>query len=437
MRKQYIRFLSLILSTFILFSQSYNAFSFVEDMCYYKMKSTDRIIPEPFNCWDVQCRDGRDQQQSGSQCLRSGLVTFASKIAIGMGQARSSYHYDTVWLFSSLLGMSPEEAAIIAAYSEATDLASYQHYDYQGKPLGKKTASLDGIVRTSLNTFGDYIHFLPWLKTDILIDRVQIPEYKFSKKYTSPFPQYEIVLNHLRSWAFGKRKQLCEYGITKNLKKEDAPCLSTQDKSRSDKKDMKVTTAVRIGANSKPVYTDLSWQRIRLIENCTGRAGLRKCYEKNYAVSISGKKEALGIYLHAMADRISHKLCLSEASIIEKKSADTHYELIYPSQCGVIEDISNHYRETGATPLPERGRMAIQYTLREINAWMRAMKHPIHKVKPVNSSYPNVDDINKLTNLLADALELDTAKERASRLCEIAVTGYGLKWHDGNPSCKY
>lgn len=416
------------------------AYAFFEDICYeYTDASKTALNPVPFNCWDVQCKDNINH--SNTQCVTTGLEDYLVATLSDKYHARNTLHFDVVWLLARMLGMKSGDASTLAYYSEATDPGGFTHYDYLGNPIASSTTdSILGVQRTNLLTSGYWFHYIPWYK---------LPGTGTTEHLTytpgavpSPFSSYEVPLNHLRAWAFGKRDSVCEFGLTKDINSDTAACINDGGGIVQISVTMPFMAFTYVPL---PQTQTLSWQRINPSVappyNCDNNGTPTPCYyeyNQSYASSISGTLKALGIYLHAMDDRLSHFACVDPSPITPNGS---NYVLQYGDTCGQATHALLHYEETGHSPVPERSVEAITYSYYEIQAWI-AWK----KTQPggyatdtvVNAqNYPAVSDVNSIAAIIGNAIARGISRDRVKAMCKLAVKGYNLGWHDGNSECKY
>lgn len=422
---------------------SANAWGFSEDICYYFKNPTEKsgdLNPAPFNCWDLQCRDGATSEapSTAASCVVTGLARYADA-TFGGFHTRNSIHFDITWLSARLRGIKSSDAQRLAVFAEATDLGLYQHYDYQGLALTTAVSdNIAGVQRTNMDTNGFWLHFVPWKKIDSYAQNTSELTYTPTNSDVSPFPTQEVPLAHLRAWAFGLQDDLCEFGMT-DTGQALGKCLTSTSlyydvPILADPKD---TVDIRVQPKQQPML--LSWQRIQQTSDCNDRG----CYQRDYAKVKAGSLEALGIYLHALGDRLSHHYC-SDASYISKtwegtgtpRSAADYY-LFYPDICGTTAHVALHYPETGQSVLPERSRDAINFTYQEIAAWVTATKYASETKPNPNRGFPMPASTEAVTLLMERALTGSTASERIHNLCNLAKQGYSLDWHDNNPDCTY
>lgn len=431
-----------VLSSFVLFPSP--VYSFSEDICYEyldpnKTTNADPLNPQPFNCWDVTCKDSAPNYNPKRPCATTGLETYINAAALEKYHGRNLLHYDVVWLLARMLGIPKADADNLAAHSEATDLGIYTHYDYLGNPIpSSTTAYIYGVRRTNYATKGFWFHYIPWYRMPGMTSNTSTLTYTAPVGDSSPWPEQEVPLRHLRAWAFGKRDTVCEFGITADVTTDTAVCLNGA-------KNITYSSPIVATADTPPETAPLEWQRIQKKAaddaTCNTSDEYNTCYIEGYSSARKGTLEALGVYLHAMDDRLSHFLC-SDSSPIEPGS--DFYTLTYGQPCAQITHAIMHYNETGHSPVPERSLNAIRYTFYEISnwiAWKKTQSGGYTTEVIVNSSnYPAVSIANadSIVDMIGKALPKGIADYRIKALCKIAIKGYNLGvWHDNSSDCKY
>ncbi len=420
-----------------------SSWGFSEDICYHYQNTQNpatAINPAPFNCWDLQCRDGAlaEVPASASTCVVTGLARYADASLLGSFHVRNSIHFDVTWLAARIQGMSAADARSLALFAEATDLGSFQHYDYLGQPItGAAADSILGVQRTNMTTGGFWLHFIPWRQPTGSSATTSELSYTAGSGTASPYPAQEVPLAHLRAWAFGQQAELCDFGMTDS----NGPignCLTGANRTLyydlpllADPKD-----AVDIRVRET---LPLEWQRVHpQSADCKSR----DCYVPEYSKQKAGSLAALGVYLHALADRLSHYHCSDESFIANTwmgpdapKQTASHY-LYYPDICGTVAHVSLHYAETGQPALPERSRDAVRIAYQEIGTWMDVTRYKRETVTAARG-FPEPTSVEAVGMLIDRALTKPTAAERIGALCEVGSRGYGQAWHDNNPDCAY
>jgi hypothetical protein len=439
------------------FANSAQAFS--EDICYRYVdpqSKTGDVVPKAFNCWNIQCTDSIRPAPPPAQCVVGGLAKYLdATLARGL-HGRDMVHFDALYLFAKMQGLSEQDAFEAAMYSQSTDLGNYVHNDANGKVIpGAQTDNLYGLVRTNNPSLGFSLHFVTWLQGK---DHATSSKLTYQPDYAhqhlpTPFPEVEAHINHLRTWAFGGRKTVCQFGLTQNQRDPAAPCF---EEKANNPATAFVSYSVLGGDQmriEKPPM-NLSWQAMKLVgpEDC-GTKNTEACqYEPGYAESIHGTPRSLGIYLHVLGDRLSHSYCSDSAYFTQgpdprqttdpKDAAKATYSLWYSGECNQISHAIRHYPEIGHKVIPPQTKAALDYMFREIKEWIKAKDYfrhyPLQKAATPRRGYPTLDQTGKVVNLVGKALKLADAGERNAALCKLARDGYGISpWHDGSTDCKY
>ncbi len=227
------------------------AHAFAEDLCFHYVDpqaKSGNVIPHAFNCWNVQCTDSVKPENEPAGCVVKGVARYLNAtIAKGL-HGRNMVHFDSLYLFSRMLGLSNEDAFDIAAYSQATDLVGgYVHTDQYGKAMTElKTANLQGITRLNLDTAGYSYHFVPWLRTEghALKKALTYDNAYRQHGQTSPYAKSEALINHLRLWAFGGRQTLCDFGLTKDQINPLSDCFADEYGTKSGRVEDRLSPAL-------------------------------------------------------------------------------------------------------------------------------------------------------------------------------------------------
>ena len=420
------------------------SWAFSEDLCWSYVDATTTsgpIIPKPFNCWDLQCKDQPAANSSAGACARQGLETYIDAAVLETLHARNSLHFDTVYLLARMLGMSLADARKLAIYDEASDFGAYRHYDISGQNVIDASEDILGVRRTNLPTNGFWLHFVPWYRGEGS-SVTSVLSYTPGTGMASPFPATERPLSHLRAWAFGQQSELCEFGLTEGSGSVGA-CLGGSG-SKTLYYDLPLLAGPGDVVDARvPETTPVSWQRVKRTtgagSECTDR---ETCFDRSFSGK-SGSIEALGLYLHSLGDRLSHHFC-SEGSAISTSwmgegtpSNSADYYLFYPDICGTMAHIMLHYPETGQDEVPERSTEAIQLAAQEIAQWIAATGYSSTGAVTPRPGFPAVSNTGAVVELIRRAIAKGPAADRLSALCNIARAGYGLEWHDGNTNCQY
>ena len=430
------------------------AYAFAEDLCFRyvdpKSKSGD-VIPQAFNCWDVTCPDSAKSDLKPAACAAAGVARYIDASILKGLHGRNMLHFDTVFLYTRMLGLSEQEAFEVAAYSESTDLGNYVHTDQHGKALTHlQTDNLKGITRLNDDTPGFSYHMVPWLRLQgqATSAALRYDRHFHQHRQATPFAKTEAMINHLRLWAFGGRSTVCEFGLLKHQNDPLSECFTEEDKKTLFFSYPMYSTET--GDKRTEVTIPVSWQKIALKKvDCPADKNTSCEYEKSYAEKIHGTTKSLGIYLHVLGDRLSHYYCSDKTFVTKSANKGqkdggevSTYSVYYDDICGTVPHMVYHYPETGHKALPKQTIKFLDFGYREIQEWMQATEyfknHPQQKPAQAKAGFPNVNENVKIVKLIASALKQADAGERNKAMCEIALNGYGITpWHDGSTDCKY
>jgi len=427
--------LSAVITLFFL-SLPQNAYSFSEDICFGFSKKGSAgplapLYPVPFNCYDLQCTDGPATNGGAPVCAIKGMAGYLNASMTHNLHGHNSLHFDVIWLEARALGMTTADANLLATYSQSTDLGHYIPYDYLGRPLAIISDDIYGVTRLNVAQKGYWFHYVPWFKLPGM--QVTQEHLKYNFNHTpgqTPFGNWEVPLNHLRSWAFGQRSSVCKFGITNAI----GNCFEATPNPATNT--VLAVSMPLVNPVTVPDEVILDWQRIRYHPNLynTGTASLGTYDSPAYAAAKKGSVVAMGIYLHAMADRLSHFLC-SDSSYIEAvtvPNSNVRYAINYATTCGQLIHAGMHYRETGHVPVPQRTISAVKFSIYEIKDWLQTVGYSSIGPASVNGAVA----MDALANEIAPALAQQCAATRLSALCNIAKAR-GLGWYDNNSTCNY
>jgi hypothetical protein len=318
---------------------------------------------------------------------------------------------------------------------------------------------IGGLQRTNVSSSGLWWHFVPWLQPDCDASgsSCQVEStlsYTAGTGLASPFPAQEAPLAHLRAWAFGSQPQLCRFGVTRSGGAVgDCPVPEDGRTLYWDVPLIRGTAQTEVRVKRTQA---LQWQPVRRVpagtagaacfeEDAASGSTATVCYDPAYAGATAGTLKALGAYLHAMGDRLSHHHCSDGAYIARRwlgegmpENPDASHFLYYPDICGTAAHAMFHYPETGAGALPERSQQMIELSHQDIRQWVGLHYAGRLAVVP-RAGYPDpaTAGVPEIVAMIGRALAEGPAASRLSALCRIARDGYGIDWHDDNPTCSY
>lgn len=270
------------------------SWGFAEDVCWLPDGAgVTSCTPLPDACLPVG---------TTSNACRSAAVA-ANAAAQQYGEARSSVHVDATYVMAQAVGFSADDAYWIAAYDQVADLGSFEPVDLAGVPVGDgalATATLDGIVRTNLPSGGLFFHFVsPRNGGSATVPAVDGLHPDVEDGDTEGF------LVHLRSWALagsGTTRPACTDGLT--VATADGLSLGASCFARAAGGDATITGSIALfGPTASPFVVSTGPQTIQ-------RGVTSEAFDEVVGGDAARIADArLGIYLHALADRISHHVC--------------------------------------------------------------------------------------------------------------------------------
>lgn len=235
---------------------------------------------------------------------------------------RSLMHSDSAYAMAQLLGYSPWQAYQILIYAEATDQSSYEAFDQQGLPMMSPesmeacyqqdmrseqaclaiTPLVLGLYKFNDTNGGQLLHEHPRYAVS-----PDIADTQFPTNYMSPenAPK-EVLINNLRAWAFGERDDLCVAGITQDIGNPRSACVS------EGHLDFPMYFFAFAYANAVPFRAELGVMMINddpLVMASTSSAGMADFLPHDPDMA------KLGIYLHSLADRVSHHMCTDRSTM--------------------------------------------------------------------------------------------------------------------------
>ncbi|MBI2570378.1 MAG: hypothetical protein HYV63_25545 [Candidatus Schekmanbacteria bacterium] len=449
--------------------------AFAEDVCFfYTDSSEEQVFYYPFNCFDLECLDGPSSGSAAAgTCAISGLATYLGAAFKETFQASNTVHFDAIFLLGRMAGLTDAEASTLALYDQATDLGVYDPIQFAGRntagkyvanvtPGNRGEANLTGLDRDQQGAAGYWFHYVPWMKIgEASRHALTINGYKgyVLDPEKSDFDEYEMPLIHLRNFAFDSERHLCVLGLTD----DSGACLAGN---------AYVSTPMFTEVTKIDGVSPLGSQGVHL----TSDGGTPDTYTDDVYASgddLSGKVEGLGIYLHALGDRLSHDNCTNVSPLVKKSGSWTEegdedgngtpnetktyeYSMDYDESCGQVNHALHHYSETGhGADTPQRTFDGLELEAREIFAWAIAKNKAGSAPEPRTgfpSPYVHAEDgtisINEAffpamigspdsQGKLVQAIAKCKTTERLADMCKLGKDGYGVLWHDDNKECLY
>lgn len=306
------------------------ALAFAEDVCHPKDGGAMvDCLPLPAACQPVP--------EAGNPCLSAAVAEYAA-LTLKYGVVRSTIHADVTHLLAQAAGFKADDAYWIAAYAEVPDYGVFEPTDMNGAPVGEgayRTAELSGFVRTDLGTGGFLFHFVPAGAGGGPIDGLH-PALDDAVG--------EGMLVHLRTWAkaaTGTSRPVCVAGLTVASGAGDyatgASCYPGA--TVSGKVALFGPTAYPFSLESGP----------QVIQDPKG--GPEVTWEAFDAVVGGGAERIsdarLGLYLHVLADRISHHRCSDAADVAGPEPGAALTIDMSGAECTQGPHVLRHVWETG------------------------------------------------------------------------------------------
>lgn len=306
-----------------------SAYGFAEDICY-----TQDGLP-PHNCAPLPENCSLDDPHGpicGTEAFGLYSITLGQPLS-----GKSLIHTDSTYIIARSVGFSERDAYWIAAYSEATDLGTFEPRDVRGELVpgaaALTTKDISGLVRLDIPTGGYLFHLLPTMRGP------RDPKPNGLQPDVND-PEHEVMLTHVRKWALdgpGSNAPLCTGGFT----------------NRTPNGDYATGTTCYGGPNPVPIngqYAIIDPLAIPFT-NTTGTQVISGTVRSPQFDSYIGTNSALariGIYIHALEDRISHHTCTDNGTISAPTPASPQFYIdMNKVSCNQGPHATRHEYETG------------------------------------------------------------------------------------------
>jgi hypothetical protein len=374
-------------------------------------------------------------------CRPAGTDTAACKVALiavvarqrnASDGGRSSVHTDVTFLLAQAVGFSATDAYWIAAYDESADLGAFEIRDNDSRPVGGgalATASVTGLVRTDAMSGGVLLHVIAPYNHG----RATPPPGIDGLHPDPTDAATEVTLANFRAWALATSsaaKPACTAGLTVQSAAGDhatgATCFAPGTP---------IQAAIRLfGPLDLPFATQAGPQLVQDSSTPVRAPDFDALVATDGAHDASAGHAAdarLGVYLHLLADRITHHVC-TDRSVISGPSASGFSVDLTDPECAQGIHLLRHAWETGvdyARLLPQdRTTLAmLQAVHQELVAFARArgVLRPGADLPATRAAY---------TGELARALQTFQAADRVAALDAVGCA-HGLAPLPGQPAC--
>ncbi|MCQ4119627.1 hypothetical protein [Rhodococcus tibetensis] len=392
------------------------ASGFAEDICY----SPDGAPPH--NCAPLPPSCSLDDP-NGPICGLEAFARYGYTLRQPLG-GRSLVHADSTYIIARAVGFSVRDAYWIAAYDEATDLGTFAPRDINGQLVADAdtwtTKDIGGLVRTHFATGGFLFHFLPTMRGPL------DPEPDGLRPDIDD-PRHEVMLTHVRRWAMagpGSSAPLCTAGFTNPSADGD---YATGTGCYGDAQPAQINGVYSIETPVAIPFTNATGQQVI--------SGEVRSAQFDSWIGSESSNARIGIYLHALGDRISHHVC-TDAGTITPPSPDRpefRIDLNKPT-CDQGPHAVRHEYETGVdfaglAPEDQTTAAALSMVYDELVEFAR-----IRGTLAARATEPANKNALLLDGLLP-ALQVREPTLRVEAVTEVGCR-FGVPAFPGNPACR-
>lgn len=402
------------------------AWAFFEDVCYLPNQAgMANCTPLPASCSLTE--------PVSAACRNDALASFqnvnnAQKFDTTV-PPRSTVHVDATHLLAQAVGFPASSAYWIAAYDEASDRGQFAPVDAVGQPLANadalRTVTVDGIVRGNLANGGIFFHFnAPSTQAASTNGLYPVP--------TDPIG--EPFLAHLRRWAMGQKVNTaaapdCMGGLTTPTSVNGLTSYALGP-SCFVNGTLQGKLAL-FGGFALPIGPIATGAQVVATAAATGAQAVTSDQFDTY-VGAHAADARIGIYMHVLADRVSHHVCTDAAHLSEPTSGGAFTENFDNPGCVQSLHTLRHEYETGVpfaklSPQDQTTPAALSIVYDELLAFAQAR----------GIAYPQAGDSSVKAALLAavsTALQQPAAPDRVNCLAAVACNA-GLQPFPGSPAC--
>jgi hypothetical protein len=277
------------------------AFGFVEDICFPPGGGA------PYNCSPLPavCQP---VGTTSPMCLTAAVAAFAALGVEGkvVNAERSIMHADCVNLLAQAVGFSTDDANWISSYGEVPDYGQFQPTDMNGQPYGSyQTAQMNGFQRSNFGVGGGMFHYIA-----LYSGGTAAPPPGVDGLHPSTHaPRTEYFISHMRSWAMaggGTSPPLCTAGLTNRSSQGDYATGSGCFVSSGNPAPVTWSLSLVLGQTTTSTFNT----GLQVLDSSSDTTVLSSDFDTRVGGGAARVADArLGIYLHMLADRISHHAC--------------------------------------------------------------------------------------------------------------------------------
>ena len=324
------------------------AWAFGEDICYPKTANSSGLYPA-VDCLPLPSACNPSATTFSSSC-RTAVLNQVAATNANANPGRSTVHSDATYLMAQVVGFLERDAYWISVYDQAIDFGSFTPADINGVAVGSGTAVLDGLVRNNFNTGGVLFHFLAPRNNGLSIPN---PNVNGLKPVVSD--PNEVLLANLRGWALSDGgSPSCAGGLTtpvgaNNYATGPACYLGAS-----------LTGALAAFSTTAVPFNVQHGTGPQIIQARTTSSSVTYTYAPAFPTVIDPanndpalvKDARLAVYLHALADRISHHVCTDKSVLTGPTSSASgknfDVQMTNPD-CDQGNHFTRHALETGVT----------------------------------------------------------------------------------------
>jgi hypothetical protein len=254
--------------------------------------------------------------------LTTAVAQFARR---GTGGARSTVHFDATYYLAQAVGFSPRDAYFVAAYDQATDTGSYVHRGEDGVLAGEATLdtqTIGGMDRNNFSGGGVFFHFMAPREGVTTADGLA-PHLDAVDE--------EPLLHHVRRWAYGQGP-LCVGGLTQIGASGDvasgASCYVSSTRPESEALG-RIPFVTELGFLGYADWISPLGEQGVVTDPASGEIAPASAAGAYVGPEIEPLLR-LGVYVHALQDRISHHRCNLASQLEGPRAADAGSILTNP-----------------------------------------------------------------------------------------------------------
>lgn len=287
----------------LLVAWSCTAPAFVEDICPGE------------DGWEDCGMNPCDIENEALACGTIAMLTGVKGPGSGGPGERSTLHFDATYLLAQAVGFTPRDAFFLAAYDQATDSGRHVHRDQRAQapidpalcagaeapPVCRlNSLSIEGVTRNNFIEGGLFFHFMA------------SPEHVEAAEGLAPRVTSETrepFLYALRRWVYGEAP-LCVAGL---LGADGKDCFESPSRERAS-----LVGRIPIVKNTG-ILTSIDWVadigEQKVVTDPAAGSNTPASAMKDFLSPADLPLARLGIYLHALGDRISHHRCVDVSTM--------------------------------------------------------------------------------------------------------------------------